>query len=514
MSAMKAGVTRKTARKYLKLGDPHDPPRVAHDWLTRPDEFAGVWPEVEAMLAGVPELEALSVFELLVSCHPGRFRPGQLRTFQRRVRQWRALHGPDREIYFSQITQPGQVMQTDWTRAGELGITIGGEPYTHLLCHSVLIHSNWEWATRCASESLLAVRAGIQTALSRLGRVPRIWQIDNSSAATHQLRNDGGERCFNNDFVALAEHFGMEPRTINVSCPNENGDVESLNGHLKRRIRQHLLVRGSSDFASLELYDAFLFEVLMAANAPRCEKLAEEMAVMRELPPTVLPDYQEYEVRVGWQSTIRIKEIAYSVPSRLIGRKVRTRISETQIEVYCGREVVCTLPRRYGRARAVIDFRHVIAELVRKPGAFAGWRHRESLFPAVIFRRAGLSSTWGSNEANAIIFIRRTRSGRAPSSSVPRVLPSGRPEALSRRWVRRGASDPETVAGELQVEVEEALTQVLDAAGPFSLEATRRALSPRRFEPVHLSQPEPNLSDYDLLLEAMQEDEEVCHACC
>ena len=481
MSAMKAGVTRKTARKYLKLGDPHDPPRVAHDWLTRPDEFAGVWPEVEAMLAGAPELEALSVFELLVSRHPGRFRPGQLRTFQRRVRQWRALHGPDREIYFSQITQPGQVMQTDWTRAGELGITIGGEPYAHLLCHSVLIHSNWEWATRCASESLLAVRAGIQAALSRLGRVPRIWQIDNSSAATHQLRNDGGERCFNNDFVALAEHFGMEPRTINVGCPNENGDVESLNGHLKRRIRQHLLVRGGSDFASLELYDAFLFEVLMVANASRAEKLAEELAVMRELPPTVLPDYQEYEVRVSWQSTIRIKEMAYSVPSRLIGQKVRTRISETRIEVYCGREVVCTLPRRHGRAGAVIDFRHVIAELVRKPGAFAGWRHRESLFPAVIFRRA-----------------------------YDRLV-----EHLGQQ---RGERDYlhllKLAADTSQVEVEEALAQVLEATGPFSLEATRRALPPRRFEPVDLAQPEPDLSDYDLLLEAMQEDEEVLHACC
>jgi hypothetical protein len=178
MSAMKAGVTRKTAGKYLKLGDPHDSPRVAHGWLTRPDEFAGVWPEVEAMLTGAPELEALSVFELLVSRHPGRFRPGQLRTFQRRVRQWRCSHGPDKEIYFSQITLPGQVIQTDWTRAEELGITIGGEPYPHLLCHSVLIHSNWEWATRCASESLLAVRGGIQAALSRLGRVPRVWQID------------------------------------------------------------------------------------------------------------------------------------------------------------------------------------------------------------------------------------------------------------------------------------------------------------------------------------------------
>ena len=202
---------------------------------------------------------------------------------------------------------------------------------------------------------------------------------------------------------------------------------------------------------------------------------------MRELPATVLPDYQECEVRVGWQSTIRVKEMAYSVPSRLIGQKVRTRISETRIEVYCGHEVVCTLPRRHGRAGAVIDFRHVIAELVRKPGAFAGWRHRESLFPAVIFRRA-----------------------------YDRLV--------ERLGQQRGERDYlhllKLAADTSQVEVEDALAQVLDAGGPFSLEATRRALPPRRFEPVELAQPEPDLSDYDLLLEAVQEDEEVCHACC
>jgi len=65
-----------------------------------------------------------------------------------------------------------------------------------------------------------------------------------------------------------------------------------------------------------------------------------------------------------------------------------------------------------------------------------------------------------------------------------------------------------------QVEVEEARAQVLDAGVLLSLEAIRRALPPRRFEPVELAQPEPDLSDYDLLLEATQKDEEVCHACC
>jgi transposase InsO family protein len=479
MSAMKAGITRKTAAKYVKLTDPQDPPKARHTWRTRPDEFVDVWPVAEAMLVGAPELEAKIIFEYFWERFPGRFQEGHLRTFQRRVQQWRAMHGPDKEIHFAQISQPGEVMQTDWTRAAELRITIAGAAYPHLLCHSVLVHSNWEWATRCASESLLSLRSGIQAALSHLGRVPRIWQIDNSSTATHRLspaaRGTGKERGFTDDFLAIAAHFGLEPRTINIGCPNENGDVESLNGHLKRRLRQHLLLRGNEEFATLEAYDVFLAGVLKKANASRATKVAEELEVMRELPSSLLPDYQERELRVGWQSTIRIKEMVYSVPSRLIGQSVRTRMSETQIEVYCGREVACTLPRRHGRAGAVIDFRHVIAELVRKPGAFAGWRHREALFPALLLRKA-----------------------------YDRFV-----ETLGQR---RGERDYlhllKLAADSSLVEVEQALAKIMASAAPLSLEAIRRIMPATGFEPMEMNQPLASLSEYDALLDAANTSEE------
>ena len=480
---MKAGMTRKTAAKYLKLADPTDPPRARHTWRTRSDGFSEVWPEVEAMLAAAPELEAKSLFEHLMERYPGRFQEGHLRTFQRRVRQWRAMHGPAQEIHFAQASVPGEVIQTDWTHAASLGITIAGAPYPHLLCHSVLVHSNWEWATRCASESLLSLRSGIQAALSHLGRAPRVWQIDNSSTATHQLSRSSNKRGFTGEFLAIAEHFGLEPRTINIGCPNENGDVESLNGHLKRRIRQHLLMRGSAEFATLESYDAFLIVVLHKANAGRAAKVTAELEVMRELPPNLLPDYLEYEVRVGWQSTIRIKEMAYSVPSRLIGKKVRTRVSETQVEVWCGREVACTLPRRHGRAGAVIDFRHVIAELVRKPGAFAHWRHRESLFPSVLLRKVH---------------------GRFV-------------EALGeRRGEREYLHLLKLAADTAQGEVEDAIGKIMESGASLTLDTIRRAMPARGFEPMEMALPEACLSEYDVLLEsavdARQEEEALRHA--
>ena len=174
---------------------------------------------------------------------PGRYREGQLRTFQRRVKQWRAEHGPPREIFFPQEHRPGEAMQTDFTWAGALGIRIAGEAFRHLLCQSVLPYSNWQSVVVCLSESLLALRRGVQEAVFRLGRIPRWHQTDNSTAATHELAT--GSRGFNREYEELMEHLGMQPRTIAVGESHQNGDVEALGGALKRRLEQHLLLRRS-----------------------------------------------------------------------------------------------------------------------------------------------------------------------------------------------------------------------------------------------------------------------------
>jgi len=162
-------------------------------------------------LEAAPTLEGRALFEDLLKRYPDRYEVSQLRTFQRRVRQWRAEQGPDKEVFFPQAHRPGEAGQTDFTDAGRLGVMIAGEPFPHLLCHFVLPYSDWEWATVCHSESMLALRRGVQSAVFRLGRVPEYHQTDNSTAATHDLRT--GKRGFNEEYVALMDHLGMTPRT-------------------------------------------------------------------------------------------------------------------------------------------------------------------------------------------------------------------------------------------------------------------------------------------------------------
>lgn len=384
-AAMKAGMNRETAAKYLAAG--HGPQPEKKRGRRRPDPLTTIWPKAEQMLGDAPELEAKALFEHLLVLTDAPQAQRALRTFQRRVLGWRRRHGPPKEVYFPQAHEPGASVQLDWTHGAELGVIVAGEPWTQLLCHVVLPYSNWEWAVPCRSESLLSLKHGLQAALWTLGGVPARLQTDHSSTATHVLSRASGKRGFNAEYLALCRHLGLEPCTINPAQPHENGDIESANGHLKRRLKAHLTLRGSSEFADEAAFGRFVGEVCTGANRLRSVKLAEEGPRLRPLPAQRFPETEESRVRVSSFSTVRVKSCAYSVPARLIGAMVQVHLSEAEVVVRHEGAEVARYPRSLSH-QARIDYRHIIASLVRKPGAFAGYIYREELFPRPAFRQA------------------------------------------------------------------------------------------------------------------------------
>lgn len=386
VAACRAGMGRKTAAKYRDAGKLPSEMKGVRTWRTREDPFALDWPAVEVMLTDAPELEAKTVFDYLRAQTPNRYEPGQIRTFQRSVKRWRAQSGPPKEVFFAQEHRPGEAMQTDFTWGTLLEVTIDGEPFAHMLCHSVLPYSNWQWATVCQSESIQAIRRGVQAAVFRLGRHPEWLQTDNSTAATHQLGS--GKRGFNRTYESFVIHLGMKPRTIGVGKSEQNGDVESLNGALKRRLKQHLIMRGSRDFDSVAVYEAWVQAILAQVNAERGTRLQQELAAMSPVSAARLPEYTTEDVRVSSWSTIRVKHNAYSVPSRLRGETVQVHIFDDRLEVRFAGRCEMKVERLRGRFGHRINYRHIIWSLVRKPGAFARYKYREDLFPSVIFRQA------------------------------------------------------------------------------------------------------------------------------
>ena len=477
-AAAKANLSsRKTVRKYERLDKLPSELKKPRVHRTRVDPFEDDWAEAEAQLEKAPELEAKMLFEWLCEQHPGKYQEGQLRTFQRRVSTWRALNG-SKLLTLEQVRRPGEMMQTDGTWMTALGITINGQEFPHLLIHSVLPYSNWEWGRVAQSESLLAIRLGVQSALVKLGYVPKIHQTDNSTAATHKLGAEAREssmkeRGFNDEYLQLMAHFGMEPQTIHVGASNENGDIEAANGSLKQAVKQHLLIRGSTDFKSLEVYESFLSQIMDKRNALRSEKLAEELAVMKALTVEPWPEMRELRPRVNRAGLIRVQNNGYSVPSGLKGKRVTVRVYEWKIEVWYANQCVETLPKLTGIKKYHNNYRHVIDTLLRKPGGFRNYRYRDDLFPSFVFRQA-----WDA--------LQERLSPRKADIAYLRIL--------------------KLAAKGMESDVAAALEDLLNAKTSWNAQTVADRVQPLQPSIPKLQEHRINLNEYDRLL-----SQEVCY---
>ncbi len=385
-AAAKAGMSENTARKWRDRGKVPGEMAEERTWRTREDPFCEVWGEVFGMLEINPGLEAKTIFRHLQRRSPGEFQDGQLRTFHRGVKVWRATAGPPREVFFPQVHSPGVVAESDFTYMNELEITLAGQPFDHVLYHFVLTYSNWEHATICFSENFQALSVGFQNALWELGGVPEKHRTDRLRAAVH---NDvGNPEEFTRRYDALLSHYGIKGYKIQAGEPHENGDIEQAHHRLKRAVDQALMLRGSRDFACLKEYRAFLDEILAQLNAGRRERLDEELKVLGRLPARRLESAEREKVRVGPSSTIRVKHNTYSVNSRLAGETVEARVHMDHIEIWYAQRMADSFPRLRGEGKHRVNYRHIIDWLVRKPGAFANYRYREDLFPTIRFRMA------------------------------------------------------------------------------------------------------------------------------
>jgi transposase len=385
-AAAKAGMSEKTARKYRKSGILPSQCKVVHNWRTRPDPLDQEdWRWVEEVLENNAGIEAKTLFEVLQREHPGKYQDGQLRTFQRRVKLWRAIKGPGNEVFFPQIYKPGEWGESDFTRMKPLGVTINGVPFDHMLYHFVLCYCNWETGTICFSESYESLSAGLQNALWKLGGVPKYHRTDNLTSAVNPV---GNPEIFTDKYRGLAKHYSFESHRIQPRCPNENGDIEKRHHLLKKTVDQALMLRGSRDFASREEYEQFLQKLFDQLNSGRRERLKEELAVLRRLPRKRHDDYTQIECNVSRFSTIRVLGNSYSLHSRLIGEKVKARMYADYIEVWYAQRRIESLPRLRGKNGHYINYRHIIDWLVRKPGAFKNYRYKDDLFPTSQFRMA------------------------------------------------------------------------------------------------------------------------------
>lgn len=388
-AAAMAGISERSARR-LEKGEIEPGQERNRHWRTRKDPFADVWEsEIVPMLSSQPELKPKTLFEYLQDKYPGEYGNSKERTFQRKVKKWKGQYGKNKEVMFLQRQIPGRMGLSDFTTLKGVTITIKGDPLSHILYHFRLAYSGWcHVKVILGGESFSALSDGLQDALWRLGGVPLEHRTDSLSAAFKNMKKNAKEDATSR-YNELFSHYNLKATRNNKGQSHENGGIESPHGHLKNRIEQALLLRNSNEFESIKSYQNFLDGIFSRINRNNRDKIAEEHKYLQSLPLHKTIDYTEEVVGVTTSSTINVKRALYTVPSRLIGEKLRVHIHHDRLELYLGTSHVFSIQRVYAqgnkRARNV-DYRHVIDSLERKPQAFRYSQLRDDFLPGETYK--------------------------------------------------------------------------------------------------------------------------------
>jgi hypothetical protein len=390
IAAAKAGFS--TATAYRLVEDPRLPSqKAAPRGRRRPDPLSDIFDaEIVPLLKAAPGLRAVAIFEEMRLRHPD-LAPGVRRTMERRIRAWRALHGEEQDVIFRQVHEPGRMALSDFTDMADLGVSVAGQPLDHRLYHFRLMWSGFEHAhVILGGESYVALAEGLQNALWALGGSPLEHRSDSLSAAFRNLDADA-RADLTRRYDALCEHYRMTPTRNNRGIAHENGGIESPHGHLKAAVEDALLLRGSRDFEDLAAYRHFIDEIVSRKNRRNGARIDAERGALQALPDRRTSDYEEVIVTVTSTSSFTLRKVFYTVPSRLIGHRLRVRLYDDRLDLFMGGTQLMTLPRgrsmNNGSHGHVVDYRHVIHSLRRKPMALLKLVYRDQLFPRAAYRQ-------------------------------------------------------------------------------------------------------------------------------
>lgn len=397
--AAKSGFSERSART-INQGKHHtQQPYSPRQYKTRVSDLDDVWDLVLVpMLEDNPDLQPKTLMIYLQRTYLDDngnliYTDSHLRTLQRKVSEWKALYGSSKDVMFPQKHYPGVQALSDFTSMSSIDILVNNEPLSHMLYHFRLVYSKYSYIKVILSgESFQALSEGLQEALYEIGGSPKEHRTDSLSAAYKNDRHVAKEDLTDN-YKELCSYYNMIPTRNNKGVSHENGSVESSHGHIKNRIKQELLLRGSSNFDTLYEYEQWLYAIVQSSNKRNAKDFKIEQQYLQTLPLNKGIDYEIKSVKVSNNSMINAKHMYYSVPSRLVGYTVTLHIFQKVIVGYIGSNQAFQLERKYISEcsnRYIIDYRHVIHALVRKPKAFRSCKYRDSLLPSYDFKQIWL----------------------------------------------------------------------------------------------------------------------------
>ena len=380
VAAAKACISERSARRIDKQNEQQS--SNTRQWRTRKDPLEAIWESIVVRLLQEDEtLTPFGIFDHLCEFHTDKFSPSSRRTLERRIHKWRALNGASKDVMFLQTHEYGALGIADFTHVHS-PVTMAHEPLKHMLFHYLMPASGWAYAQVIyGGESFAAFSDGLQKAFKAAGGVPKEVRTDSLSAA---YRNHSNDDDLTERFNELVTHYGFKASRNNRGVAHENGAIESPHGHLKAQIEQALKIHRNYNFGTREAYEQFVADIVARRNRRVSDKYLIEQRQLQALPRLMSVNYTEHYLTVSRTSTIVLKRVTYSVPSRLIGSRLLVRLYDNRLELFYGTDFIQELERFYAskgsRARS-INYLHVIDALVKKPLAFRNSQLRDDLLP-------------------------------------------------------------------------------------------------------------------------------------
>jgi hypothetical protein len=295
------------------------------------------------------------------------------------------VNGPDREVIFRQEHPPGRMGLSDFTEVADLGVTIAGQNLDCRLYHFRLPFSGFEHAhVVLGGESFVALAEGLQNALWALGGVPEQHRSDSLSAAFRNLDADA-QADLTTRYEAFCAHYGMTPTRNNPASATRTARSRVPTAISRSKLADALLLRGSRDFDDAPGVAGLRRRDRRPRQRPQRQADRPGAAGAERTAGRKTTDYEEVHVDVTSSSAFTLRKVFYSVPSRLIGQRLRVRLHDDRLECFQGSTPILTLrrgrPQPSGKHGHVVDYRHVIHSLRRKPMALLNLVYRDQLFP-------------------------------------------------------------------------------------------------------------------------------------
>jgi hypothetical protein len=261
---------------------------------------------------------------------------------------------------------------------------VNGEKERHLWVTS-LKKSKGVCVKSFLNETFESFAEGTSFSFSFFGGVPKIYRLDNLKPAVKEILRNG--RNTTHKFNQLREHYNFEQSFCTPGKGNEKGTVESLNRHFKDYLSYEIKAENKT-FIDDDEFDQYLYLKVEEYNRQKEKEIEVEKKYLSPLPCSPFPSYSIEINTVNKYGFVRAASKRYSVTAEYKYCKVEMRIYSKYVEIYYDGKLIQKHKRttERGDSKPTIDFRDHVFAMLKKPGAFTFYKHRDAFFPTDKFR--------------------------------------------------------------------------------------------------------------------------------